>query len=43
MMKDPEFIADAAKSKLDLCPLGEEDLEKRCWKPMTPNRMWWPS
>lgn len=27
-MKDPEFIADAAKSKLDLSPLSGEDLEK---------------
>ncbi len=27
-MKDPEFIADATKSKLDLSPLSGEDLEK---------------
>jgi tripartite-type tricarboxylate transporter receptor subunit TctC len=27
-LKDPEFIADATKSKLDLSPLSGEDLEK---------------
>jgi tripartite-type tricarboxylate transporter receptor subunit TctC len=27
-MKDPEFIADAKKSKLDLSPLSGEELEK---------------
>jgi hypothetical protein len=27
-MKDPEFIADATKSQLDLSPLSGEDLEK---------------
>lgn len=27
-LKDPEFIADAAKSKLDLSPLSGEELEK---------------
>ena len=27
-MKEPEFIADATKSKLDLSPLSGEDLEK---------------
>jgi tripartite-type tricarboxylate transporter receptor subunit TctC len=27
-MKDPEFIADAAKAKLDMSPLSGDDLEK---------------
>jgi tripartite-type tricarboxylate transporter receptor subunit TctC len=27
-LKDPEFIADATKTKLDLSPLSGEDLEK---------------
>ena len=27
-MKDPEFIADARKAKLDLSPLSGEELEK---------------
>jgi hypothetical protein len=27
-MKDPEFLADAAKSKLDIDPVSGEEIEK---------------
>ena len=41
--KDPEYIADAAKSKLELSPLGGETSRKRCWKSTARNRMRLPS